>query len=336
MSTSRWITVWAAMLATAPLAVLAQGRIDPNYKAPRTPYGHPDLQGIWSNATVTPLQRPSDLANKAFFTEKEAEAYAKHRVAQNNKDQRAASADTDVRRAYNDFWWDSGKHVVATRRTSLIIDPPNGRLPPMTPEGKHRVAMRANERSVEFTDSAQQRPLMERCIHFGSAGPPMMPSAYNNNYHLVQTEDYVLIVNEMAHETRIIPLDGRPRLSPSVRQWNGSSRGHWEGDSLVVETTNFRTETDFHGTSKHMHLTERFTRIAPDILLYQFTVNDPETYTRPWTVQIPSTRTDGLIYEYACNEGNRAMRDMLAGARRAERKAAEEAGKKKLDKERTQ
>jgi hypothetical protein len=316
-------------LATVPLLSCAQERIDTNYKAPRTPYGQPDLQGIWSNATVTPLQRPLQLGNKAFFTAEEAESYAKHRVAQNNKDQRAANADTDVRRAYNDFWWDSGKQVVATRRTSLIIDPPNGRLPPMTPEGKVRVAMRANERSVKFTDNAQQRPLMERCIHFGSAGPPMMPSAYNNNYQLVQTENYVLIVNEMAHETRIIPLDGRPQLPASVRQWNGSSRGHWEGDTLVVETTNFRTETDFRGTSKNMRLTERFTRIAPDILLYQFTVNDPETYTQPWTVQIPSTRTRGLIYEYACNEGNRAMRDMLAGARRAERRAREEeVGKK--------
>jgi hypothetical protein len=332
MSKRLWISVWAAILATAPLAVFAQDRIDPNYKAPRTPYGQPDLQGIWSNATVTPLERPSDLGDKAFFTEQEAEAYAKRSVARNDKDQRAAVADTDVRRAYNDFWWDSGKHVVATRRTSLIVDPPNGRLPPMTPEGKRRVAMRANERSVEFTDSAQQRPLMERCIHFDSAGPPMMPSAYNNNYQLVQTDKYVLIVNEMAHETRIIPLDGRPPLPSTVRQWNGSSRGHWDGDTLVIETTNFRTETDFRGTSENMHLTERFTRIAPDVLLYEFTVDDPETYTRPWTVQIPSTRTDGLMYEYACNEGNIAMRDMLAGARLAERKAAE-AAEKKRDKE---
>ena len=176
--------------------------------------------------------------------------------------------------------------------------------------------------SVEFADGPEDRPIMERCLNFPSAGPPMLPSFYNNNYHLVQNEDYVLIVNEMAHETRIIPLDGRPLLSDGMRRWLGSSRGHWEGDTLVVETTNFREETSFRGVSKNMRLTERFRRVADNILMYEFTVEDPETFSRPWTAQVPSVATDGLMYEYACHEGNRSLPSVLAGARAEERGAA--------------
>lgn len=165
---------------------------------------------------------------------------------------------------------------------------------------------------------------MERCIHFGSAGPPMMPSAYNNNYHLVQTKDYVLIVNEMIHEARIIPLYDKPQLPQHARQWLGSSRGHWEGDSLVIETTNFTDQISFRGSSENMHLTERFTRIADNILLYEFTVTDPDAFTRPWTAQIPSVKVDGLMYEYACHEGNKGMLGILSGARAAERAAQED------------
>jgi hypothetical protein len=174
---------------------------------------------------------------------------------------------------------------------------------------------------VHPADGPEDRALSERCINWPSAGPPMLPTTYNNNFQLVQTTDYVMILNEMIHDARIVPLDGQPQLPASVRQWLGSSRGRFEGDTLIVETSNFRPETSFRGASENMHLTERFTRVADDILLYEFTVDDPEAFTRPWTVQIPARKADGLMYEYACHEGNRSMTGILAGERAAEEKS---------------
>jgi hypothetical protein len=307
-----------AVIGQAPTTV--PGAAD--YAPPRLPSGKPDLQGLWSNAVVTPLERPADLGDKAFLTEEEAREYANKRVEATNRDSRAGSAAADVLLAYNDFWWDSGNSVVKTLRTSLIVDPPNGKIPELTEKAKARIAATP----PPSADGPETQGLSTRCIYYGTAGPPMLPGSYNNHYQLVQTDDHVLIVNEMVHETRIIPLDGRPFPPEDVRQWRGSSRGHWDGDTLVVETRNRRADTPFRGSSENMHLTERFTRVADDVLLYEFTVDDPEAFAQPWTVQIPSTRVQGeLMYEYACHEGNKSMVGILAGARAAERQAAEAA-----------
>jgi hypothetical protein len=297
----------------------AQGPATPDaakYMPPRLASGKPDLQGLWSNALVTPLERPADLADKAFLTEDEAREYEAKRVATTNRDSRAETAEADVLLAYNDFWWDSGSSGVRTRRTSLIVDPPNGKIPELTPQAKQRIAATP----PPSADGPETQGLSTRCIYYGTAGPPMLPGSYNNNYQLVQTDNHVLIVNEMVHETRIVPLDGRPFPPGEIRQWRGSSRGHWDGDTLVIETKNRRPDTSFRGSSENMQLTERFTRVADDVLLYEFTVNDPDAFTQPWTVQITSTRVqDELMYEYACHEGNKSMYGILGGARAAER-----------------
>ena len=290
---------------------------DRDYVAPRTPYGHPDLQGVWSNAVLTPLERPAIFGDKATLTPEEARAYARERRDATNRDQRDAAAADDILDAYNDFWWDSGEDIVRTLRTSLILEPADGRLPPLTEVAETRLAAAANARR-DPPQSPQDLSLGTRCIYFAHAGPPMMPGSYNNNYQLVQTENFVLIVNEMGHETRIIPLDGRDPLPDAIRQWRGSSRGHWEDDTLVVETTHRRADTSLRGSGPNLRVTERFTRIADDVLLYRFTVDDPESFAGAWTVEIPSVSADGLLYEFACHEGNRSMRGILAGARAAE------------------
>ena len=304
---------------------------DPDYAPPRTPDGQPDLQGIWSNAILTPLERPPEFADKEFLTEEEAIAYEARRNDETFRGNRNVDAVTDVAHAYNDFWWDWGSNIASTRRTSLVIDPPDGRIPSLTPEGERRRGLREEHRRLHPADGPEDRLLRERCIVWSGngdqgAGPPMMPSAYNNNFQLVQTADHVLILKEMIHETRVVSLDGRPHLPDDVRQWLGNARGHWEGDTLVVVTTNLTDKTHFYGTSEHMRLTERFTRVADDALLYEFTIEDPLTLTRSWTAQIPTVRLDGLIYEYACHEENRGMVGLLAGARAEERAAQEAAG----------
>jgi len=288
--------------------------------APRTPDGHPDLQGIWSNATVTPLERPAELAGKAVLTDHEAAEFATSAVNRNNVDKRPpAGSEADVALAYNDFWYDRGTKAIKTRRTSLIIDPPDGRVPAMTPAAQKRLAARAEQRRLHPADGPEDRGLSERCLNWPTAGPPMIPSFYNNNYQIIQTPDAVVIFNEMIHDVRIVPMDGRPHISSGIRHWLGDSRGHWEGDTLVIDTTNFTDKTAFRGSGENMHLAERFTRIDADTLLYEFTVNDPETFTKPWTAQIPSVRSDGAIYEYACHEGNYAMTGMLSSARAEEK-----------------
>jgi len=288
----------------------------------RTPDGKPDLQGTWSFATVTPMERPANLANKEFFTEQEAAAYEKEVVERNNKDRRDGPADQDVGRAYNDFWWDSGTKVIKTRRTSLVVDPKNGRIPPTLPAARERQQTRqAPNRGHEF-DGPENRPLPERCLVLQGSGPPMTPTAYNNNVQIVQGEGYVALLIEMGHEVRIIPTDGRPHIPSNVRQWKGDSRGRWEGDTLVVETTNFSDDSSFRGSGPNMKLTERFRRLDEGTLIYQFTVNDPQTWELPWTVEIPVTKSQGQLFEYACHEGNYGMAGALAGAR-AEEKAAQ-------------
>ena len=298
------------------------------WKVPRTPDGKPDLQGVWSNAIITPLERPPAFANKEFFTEEEAAAFEKQSFEINNRDRRDGTPEDDVQRAYNEYWFDRGTKVAATRRTSLVVDPKDGRIPPLTEEARRRNAARNEYRRLHPADGPEDRPLLERCINVLSAGPPMVPTLYNNNYQIVQTPDYIVILNEMVHDARIVPLDGRPGLPSQIRQVLGSSRGHWEGDTLVLETANFTDRTNFRGSSENMKLTERFTRTADDILLYQFTVDDPTTFTRPWTVEIPSRKTAGPIYEYACHEGNQGLAGILAGARAGEKTVLEGASKK--------
>jgi hypothetical protein len=301
---------------------------------PRTPDGQPDLQGVWDYRTITPLERPKELGTKAFFTEEEAAKYEKTENQRQNRDlidpeQGGLFYPKGGVVPYNEFWYDRGNKVAGTKRTSLIVDPPDGRLPPWTPEGQKEADLRAvAERNDQLghpaADSWEDRPLQERCLVGLNAGPPMVPGAYNNDVQLLQTPGYVVILNEMVHSARIVPLDGRPH--GIIRQWRGDSVGHWEGNTLVVDTTNFRRETSLPGSTANMHLIERFTRTDANTLLYEFTVDDPTMWTRPWTAVVPMTKSDDPIYEYACHEGNYAMSGILAGARAAD-KAAAEAGK---------
>jgi len=323
----------AAALVLSPFTSAAQsnGKVQSKGKwtAPKTADGVPDLQGIWTNITITPLERPREMAEKAFFTPEEARAYENRFVDQNNADKRSSKPLQDVGTAYNAFWYDRGTRVVPSLRTSLIVDPPDGRVPPLTADGERRQAARAAQRQLQGpADGPESRSLPERCLVWPTAGPPMMPSFYNNNYQIVQGPGYVAILVEMIHDVRIIPTDNRPHLPAGVEQWLGDSRGHWEGNTLVVETTNFSPKSTFRGATEKMKLTERFTRVSPDQIDYQYTVDDPATFTKPWRAEVPMLRYKDSIYEYACHEGNYAMTDMLAGARLEEKKAAEAAGKR--------
>jgi hypothetical protein len=287
----------------------------------RTADGQPDLQGVWSNATVTPLERPADLAGKPTFTAEEAAAYEKKAVERNNADRRGANTEADVAVGYNNFWYDRGAKTVGTRRTSLIVDPPDGRIPALLPEAEKRAKEKREWMEAHATDGPEGRSLGERCILWTTAGPPMLPGPYNNNFQILQTRDRVVILNEMIHDARIVPLDGSPHLPGTIREWRGDSRGHWEGNTLVVDTANFSDEYSFRGSDRNLHLIERFTRASPGTLLYEFTVDDPTAFSKPWTAQIAVTRSKGPLFEYACHEGNYAMTDILAGARAAEKRS---------------
>ena len=321
------------------LAAAGAGSLDAQRAAPAGPPraadGRPDLQGVWSFATLTPLERPRELADKAVLTAEEAAAFERVQLERQNKDARSGQARADVEGAYNNFWWDYGSKVIGTRRTSLIVDPPDGRMPALTPTAQQRTTgprrPPITERVVlgAIVDGPEHLGLSERCILGFSSGPPILSNAYNNNLQLVQTRDYVVIHTEMIHEARVVPLNGRPHVPSSMRLWLGDSRGRWEKDTLVVETTNFTDKSSFSGniiarggSTAAMRLVERFTRVDRDTLLYEFTVDDPATWVRPWTVQLPMTRSDDPIYEYACHEGNYSMPNMLKGARAAEQAPA--------------
>ena len=288
-------------------------KIAAKWTPPRTSWGEPDLQGIWSYATVTPLERPTSQAGKDLLTNEEVAAA--NNEAQTGADRRDGGAQADLARAYNAFWYDRGK---STGRTSLIVDPADGRLPSLTPEGRLRQAARA-ARGDSYA-GPEDRPLQERCITYH--GVPPLPSGYNNTYQILQTPGYVAIVDENIHDVRGIPLDGRPHVGSAIRQWNGDSRGHWEDNTLVVETTNYSPKTTFRFpvSGPSLRAVERFTRVAPDAIDYRFTISDPSTYTRPWTVALPlANLPDYVIYEYACHEGNYAISHALSGARALEK-----------------
>jgi hypothetical protein len=285
------------------------------YATPRTPWGEPDLQGVWSYASLTPLERPDRHAGKDVLDDEEVAELDKE--ARTGADRRDGTPEADLARAYNAFWYDRGK---SDGRTSLIVEPSDGRLPPLTPEGRLRQAAVADYNRAHGFDSAANRPLQERCITYH--GVPPLPSGYNNTYQIFQTPGYVAIVDENIHDVRGIPLDGRPHLGQRIRQWNGDSRGHWEGDSLVVETTNYSPKSTFRFpvAGETMHAIERFTRVAANRIDYRFTITDPTTYTRPWTASLPLVNThDYVIYEYACHEGNYAIANALSGARAMEK-----------------
>jgi hypothetical protein len=313
-------------LSLLSAAVLAQSG-----GAPRTPWGDPDLQGIWTNATLTLLQRSPELGTKAFFTPEEAAAFEKLRIQQTNADRPLRPGEVG---AYNDAFFERGKQGVKSRRTSLIIDPPDGRIPPFTPEAQKRFEARQMEEALRPADGPEDRWLTERCVLFG-ATVPMFPEPYNNNYLIVQSPGYVTILTEMNHDARVIPLDGRARLSGRVQQWTGDSRGRWEGDTLVVETTNFKFNSKSRfgvqyltGLSdENLRTIERFVRTDANTITYQATIEDPTVFTKPWTVELSMDRTTGPIFEVACHEGNYGMFNILSG-HRAEERAAQEAARK--------
>jgi len=297
---------------------------------PRTPDGHPDLQGVWTNATITPLERPSRFNGKATLSDAEATVYEKSDAEELQKQDGQsdgpliAAAGSSGTGGYNVLFVDRGTELArvdGVKRTSLVVDPPDGRVPPMTDEARKRIA--GMMRNFNRYDSIKERPLSERCIiGFGStSGPPMLPVLYNNNYQIVQTPEAVMILVEMVHDIRIIRMNG-VHDPPNIRKLLGDSIGHWEGDTLIVDTTNFTDQTRFRGSGENLHVVERFQRIDPETILYRATIDDPSTFSKPWTVEYPFLATKGPVYEYACHEGNYAATDIMGGARK------QEAGKK--------
>lgn len=293
------------------------------YVAPRTPDGQPDLQGIWDTATLTPLERPAALGTKAYYTKEEADAYEAGRSKEMNRDRRDGTAQNDLDRAYNDGWFDRGAHLGRTLRTSRIVDPPDGRFPALTREAKKKYDEFHAWFKEHPADNPEDRPLFDRCLFFSQSGPPLVPGNYNNNYQIIQTPGMVTIYSEMGHQARNIPLSNiAAKLPAGVAQWMGDSRGHWEGETLVVESSNFRFNSQSHFgtqydgmTDENLRVVERFTRTAPDLIVYQATVTDPTVYSKPWTIELPMSKTNSPIYEYACHEGNYGMSGILSGER---------------------
>ena len=324
------VSIVVAVLALTPASAAGQAT---TADSPRTEWGDPALHGIWDFRSITPLQRPEQYADREFLTEEEAAGLEQATVDRElelllrpaQRTRAGASVDrgeNGALGAYNDFWLDRGTTTVSDRRTSLIVDPPNGRMPPLSEQGQRRRDERAAYRREHPADSWEDRGLNDRCMF--TTGLPMVPSAYNNNVHVFQTPDHVAMLVEMTHTVRIVPLDGRPRHDRPIRQFVGESRGHWEGDTLVVESMHFNRLTGLRGSTPDARLVERFTRIGPDAIQYEFTIEDPATWTSPWTAQVELQRTEEPLYEYACHEGNYSMEGILAGARADEREAGQE------------
>ncbi len=311
-------------------------------KAPaKTAWGHPDLQGLWTNDTFTPLQRPAVLANKEFFTAEEAARLNKALTADGVDplagnilaallDERGDNDQLEQSREnihYDNALWLTEKHrkALASLRTSLIFDPTSGRIPALTPDAQKRESARAAALKGHAFDDPESRSMAERCIIWPHEGPPLIPAPYNANLEIFQTPDYVVIVQEIIHNARIIPLDGRPHISSNIHQLSGDSRGRWEGDTLVVETTNFTGRTRFQNSTETLRVVERLRLTDANTIDYRFTVEDPNTWARPWSAEIPMLRTDNRLFEYACAEGNHDLENLLRVGRAQERDAAEAA-----------
>lgn len=311
----------AMSLLAAPCAWSQAAKTKASYTPPKTPDGQPDIQGVWNNATISTLERPAEFGAKEFFTPQEALAFEKKFVVEGDRDKRSADQAVDVAGAYNQGWFDRGNKLVPSLRTSLITDPREGKIP-YSEEGRKRLAAAAAYNSQHPADGPEDLSLAVRCILWRTAGPPMLPGPYNSNYQILQTPGYVVIAVEMIHEVRVIPLDGRPHLPSNIRQWMGDSRGRWEGATLVVDTTNFNGHPKFFGTTDKLHLTERFTRTSAETINYEFTMEDPGTFSKPWSAAYALNRAEGPMYEYACQEGNYGMAGILGGARQSEKEAA--------------
>ena len=314
----------AIAVLSAP-AFLAQIPAKNAWTPPRTSWGDPDLQGVWNNATSTPLERPDRAGGKSVLNDEEAGEFQQQLANELSRDRRDGSAEADVARAYNEHWMDARRLRIADRRTSLIVDPPDGHIPPLVPLSPERAKAKADRAAATarvnagLPDSYLDFTLPVRCI-IRTDQPPYLPIVYNNDLQIFQARGYVAIAPEMIHSSRIIPLDGRPHVGKNLHQWLGDSRGHWEGDTLVVETTNFRSETGVvfqDANPNSFKLVERFTRVGPDTINYEFTVSDPATWTRPWTAMLPWTKIDPKeqMYEYACHEDNYDEVHFLSGAR---------------------
>jgi hypothetical protein len=324
----------AALVAVVVMALLAQtpaagqtqasaAKASPAAKAgtpPRTADGKPDLQGIWTNNTLTPFERPKGLGTKEFYTDQElADLTKRVREGRPGEDVEGAALGAAnpqaVRYDLELYGFDRTKLRYTSKRTSLVVGP-EGVVPPMLPQARQRNADRVAKNKGHEFDGPENRPLSERCIMMGQEAIPMIPGANEGNLlQIVQGPGYVTLLHEIDHSTRVIPTDGRPHVPQNIRLWQGDSVGHWEGNTLVVDTTNFTNLTAFRGSSENLHLVERFTRAADDTLIYQFTVEDPTTWAKPWTAEVPWTKTNGPVYEYACHEGNTMIATILRGAR---------------------
>jgi hypothetical protein len=335
---TKWLSARLALAAAIAVALLGMsalgqsvsppgnaGKVKKNWTPPKTADGQPDLQGIWSNASIVPLERTKEFEGKPILTPQELTGYENKTFARTSRDKPTAPGQVGT---YNDFWWDGNSKRAPNYHTSLIVDPPDGKIPALTPEAQRRVQAERAYSRLHPADGPEDRSMMERCLSYITNGPPMLPSfsSSNNafgplttNYQIVQTAGSVAILMEILHDIRVIPLDGRPHLPSTVREWLGDPRGHWEGNTLVVDSTNFTAKTKFRGADENLHLIERFTRTAPDVLMYEFTVDDPTAFTKPWTAQIPMIASDSPIFEHACHEGNYGLAGVLGGARADEK-----------------
>lgn len=313
-----WSMVGAMVYGGMTGPVLAAVLIAPSTAVGQT--GPRDLQGVWDFRSVVPFERPDDLVGKETLNPEEAAAFAQERVDALNVDlRRDENGRVPLSGGYNNFWYDRGNSLGDERRTSLVVDPPDGKLPARTEAARARGTERGRLLGRDAF-GPEDRGAFERCILGFNSGPPMNPSAYNNNMQLFQTDDHIVILNEMVHDSRIIPLDGSAHLPTEVRQWMGGSRGRWDGDTLVVETRNFTAKTSFRGSGPEMRLVERFTRADADTLVYEYTVSDPASFVQPWSVRTAMRKSDANVYEYACHEGNYGMQNLLVAARDAEQR----------------
>jgi hypothetical protein len=324
------LTIAALTTVGAALVIATASAQGPSsYRPPRTPDGQPDIQGFWTNSTYVPLERPEGVT-KAHYTPEEAEQAIKRAIARESAQTEPGTV-ADVHYDFSQFGLDRSQSLfIRSLRTSLIVDPPDGKIPPVTAEGKRRLAERAEaaKKLGGRWDSAESNQLDDRCLIMAGPGPPMMDAGYNSNYQIVQSPGHVMILTEMIHDARVIPLDGRPQPPSAVRQWMGVSRGRWDGNTLVVETTNFNGKNPFRGSTENLKVTERFTRLSDDTIEYKFTIDDPSMWARPWTAESALKKTVGPIFEHACHEGNLGLYNTLVGARLEEKRAEEEALKK--------